>query len=97
MAYYFNLPIITELTTDQQAVLNEPKAISVSGGPGTGKSVIALWRHIRNHDSGTRFSLLLTYTKTLELYLASSARTINNDASKTVNRTYNWTTNESSS
>ncbi|WP_300435935.1 DNA/RNA helicase domain-containing protein [Christiangramia sp.] len=96
MPYYFNLPVITELTIEQQAVLNEPAAIAVSGGPGTGKSVVALWRHIRNHDSDTRHSLLLTYTKSLELYLSSSARTINQDAGDHVNRTYHWTIHEAS-
>ena len=92
MAYYFRLPIITDLTIEQQAVLNEPGPIAVSGGPGTGKSVVALWRHIRNHDTGNRKSLLLTYTVTLESYLASSGRTENEEAGQHVSRTYHWTT-----
>lgn len=91
MAFYFRLPVITDLTIEQQAVLNEPGPIAVSGGPGTGKSVVALWRHIRNHDTQKRKSLLLTYTKSLEAYLRASARGENTAAGDCVNRTYNWT------
>ncbi|MBS1685366.1 MAG: DUF2075 domain-containing protein [Bacteroidetes bacterium] len=73
MPYFFRLPDYTELTTGQQAALNEPNAIAISGGPGTGKSVVSLWRHIRNYGIGSKNSLLLTYSKTLTVYLASSA------------------------
>ena len=90
MGYNFQLPLITDLTIDQQAVLNEPNAIAVSGGPGTGKSVVGLWRHIRNYDTGSRKSLLLTYTKSLERFLAETCRTKNAAASNNVNRTYWW-------
>lgn len=92
MAYFFKLPAITELTIGQQAALNEPNAIAISGGPGTGKSVVSLWRHIRNYGTGSKKSLLLTYTKTLETYLAASARSENANAGNAVNRTYWWTT-----
>lgn len=92
MAYFFKLPPITDLTIGQQAALNEPDAIAISGGPGTGKSVVSLWRHIRNYGTGSRRSLLLTYTKTLETYLAASARSENGNAGNAVNRTYWWTT-----
>lgn len=91
MPYHFRLPIITDLTIEQQAALNESRAIAVSGGPGTGKSVVSLWRHIQNHDMGRRNSLLLTYTKSLESYLASSASSENETAGENVNRTYWWT------
>ncbi len=94
MPYFFKLPKITELTTSQQAALNEPNPIAISGGPGTGKSVVSLWRHIRNYATGTKKSLLLTYTKTLEVYLAESARSQNNNAGNSVDRTYWWTTHK---
>ena len=80
MAYGFRLPVLTDLTIEQQAVLNEPNAIAVSGGPGTGKSVVSLWRHIQNHGMGRRHSLLLTYTVSLESYLASSASSEKNSS-----------------
>ena len=95
MAFYFRLPVITDLTIEQQSVLNEPRPIAVSGGPGTGKSVVSLWRHIRNHATN-RKSLLLTYTKSLEAYLKSSAASENKNAGESVARTYQWTTSNHS-
>ena len=91
MAYHFNLPLITQLTIGQQAALNETNAISISGGPGTGKSVVSLWRHIRNYATGSKKSLLLTYTKTLEYYLKATAKSEDANAAVAVNRTYRWT------
>jgi len=91
MPYYFRLPVITDLTIEQQAALNEPRAIAVNGSPGTGKSVVCLWRHIQNHSMQRRKSLLLTYTKSLEKYLKSSALDENKEAANHVNRTYWWT------
>ena len=96
MAYYFRLPVITDLTIAQQSVLNEPKPLAVSGGPGTGKSVVSLWRHIRNHSRNKK-SLLLTYTKSLEAYLKASASSENTNAGNNVARTYDWTTNNQNS
>lgn len=90
MAYNWKPPQITELTIEQQSALNDPNSISVAGGPGTGKSVVALWRHIRNYDIGHNNSLLLTYTKTLEHYLRISASQINTEAGKAVGRTLDW-------
>jgi superfamily I DNA/RNA helicase len=92
LAYFFRLPLITGLTIGQQSALNEPNAIAISGGPGTGKSVVSLWRHIRNHATGSKHSLLLTYTKTLESYLSASASSENVGAGNSVDRTYWWTT-----
>lgn len=97
MAYYFRLPVITDLTIEQQAVLGETGAIAVTGGPGTGKSVVALWRHIQNYGMQRRKSLLLTYTKSLESYLSSSATSENLNAGANVDRTLWWTTTEAKS
>ena len=91
MPYYFNLPIITQLTNNQQMALDEISAIALGGGPGTGKSVVCLWRHIRNYATGTKRSLLLTYTKTLEHYLKQSASTQNAESATNINRTLWWT------
>lgn len=96
MGYYFKLPALNELTPAQQAALNDPGSISVFGGPGTGKSVVALYRHIRNYDLGTSRSLLLTYTKTLEAYLSATAKTRNQQAGDAVDRTLNWVTHNKS-
>lgn len=91
MAYFFKLPPITDLTIGQQSALNDPNPIAISGGPGTGKSVVSLWRHIRNYGTGSKSSLLLTYTITLERYLSASASSENQNAGNAVNRTYWWT------
>ena len=90
MAYYFNLPIITQLTTDQQAAVDETESLALSGGPGTGKSVVCLWRHIRNYATNSKKSLLLTYTKTLEHYLKQSALSQNQESGNNINRTFWW-------
>jgi len=92
MAYYFNLPIITELTIDQQRAVDETSPLALSGGPGTGKSVVCLWRHIRNYSTGISNSLLLTYTKTLEHYLRASAQSQNENAAQNINRVFWWLT-----
>jgi len=90
MAYYFNLPIITQLTTGQQAAVDETDPLALSGGPGTGKSVVCLWRHIRNYATGSKKSLLLTYTKTLEHYLRQSAYSQNQESAENIDRTFWW-------
>lgn len=81
--YYFNLPPITALTRTQQAALNETEQIALSGGPGTGKSVVSMWRHISNYRQGNR-SLLLTYTTTLKRYLEACCRGNNAAAAQQV-------------
>jgi len=91
MAYYFNLPPSTDLTRDQQLAVDETEPIALSGGPGTGKTVVNLWRHIFNYENGGAKSLLLTYTKTLEYFLRQSAKAKNLDASRNIDRTYRWT------
>lgn len=87
MSYYFRLPPITQLTLSQQAALNETEQIALSGGPGTGKSVVSLYRHLTNHENNKR-SLLLTYTTTLARYLSECCRLRNVDASRSVRSAY---------
>ncbi|MBO4806549.1 MAG: ATP-binding domain-containing protein [Paludibacteraceae bacterium] len=85
--YYFNLPAITQLTIPQQAALNETRPIALSGGPGTGKSVVSLWRHISNYEKDKR-SLLLTYTTTLKQYLKACCEGKNTKAALNVGTSY---------
>lgn len=92
MPYYFNLPLITDLTPDQQLAVDTTQPLALSGGPGTGKSVVSLWRHIRSHSTEVRNSLLLTYTKTLEHYLKASANTQNVNAGNNIDRINWWLT-----
>ncbi len=103
MAYYFNLPLSTDLTRDQQLAVDETEPIALSGGPGTGKTVVNLWRHIFNYVNGSSKSLLITYTKTLEYYLKNAikekGKSEDNEkrkkrykkASKNIDRTKRWT------
>ena len=81
--YYFNLPSIDQLTIPQQSLLFETNQIALSGGPGTGKSVVSLWRHISNCNQN-KHSLLLTYTTTLARYLRACCVTQNSAAANNV-------------
>lgn len=85
--YYFRLPAITQLTIAQQAALNETGQIALSGGPGTGKSVVSLWRHISNYERGKR-GLLLTFTTSLTQYLRACCRLQNVAAGNCVGSFY---------
>ena len=85
--YYFNLPQITELTRDQQAALAETQKIALSGGPGTGKSVVSLWRHIQKTINNKR-TFLITYTSTLARYLSACARLQNSNAALRIGKAY---------
>lgn len=87
MSYYFNLPPITQLTLPQQAALNETELIALSGGPGSGKSVVSLYRHLRIHNNGYK-SLLITYTTTLKRYLVECCRLQNASAAAFVRTAY---------
>lgn len=90
MAYYFVLPPVDDLTIGQQAALNEPKYVKITGAPGTGKSVVALWRFLQKLGTNKK-ALLLTYTKTLEAYFKGASKNINENAPEHINRTLWWT------
>jgi DNA helicase IV len=92
--YYFNLPPFDDLSPSQQAAVLDDNAIALSGGPGTGKSVVSLWRHILNHQRENPIrSQLLTFTTSLALYLKKCCRTQNADASNYVDSSKNWVFN----
>jgi superfamily I DNA/RNA helicase len=91
MSYYFNLPALTSppLTPEQRTAINLPEPIALSGGPGTGKSVVSLYRHIINLQKG-KSCQLLTYTTTLALYLSECCRLSNEAAANNVSTTFSW-------
>ena len=62
--------------------------------PGTGKSVVSLWRHIQNIEQRHKSSLLLCYTKTLEYYLRNALSVHSDNAARSVDRIYRWTYND---
>lgn len=102
MAYYFNLPTDNDLTGTQRSAINDTQAIALSGGPGTGKSVVLVYRHINNYKLNIRKSVLLTYTKSLQFYLEQSVRSeIKNErdeikrtrinvAGQNIHKTWSW-------
>ena len=92
--YYFSLPPEGELTLDQRSALNEPNPIALSGGPGTGKSVVSLYRHLNLNQNGKNCQLL-TYTTSLAIYLRSCAANINSAAGNNISSSYKWMNNPS--
>jgi superfamily I DNA/RNA helicase len=72
MSYNFNLPTFDDLNAKQRVAVLEEGPVAITGGPGTGKSVVAVWRHINNYQSNRSRSLLMTYTKSLRFFLANS-------------------------
>lgn len=57
-AYNFVLPPLNQLTVAQQGALVPAGAIALSGGPGTGKSVVSIYRHINKITQGKDCYLL---------------------------------------
>jgi len=82
--YYFRLPTLLELTDPQQVAINEQRSIALSGGPGTGKSVVSIYRHLER-TKNNKNSLLLTYTTTLKMYLAKCCEKESDIAAQNVN------------
>jgi len=67
--YYFSIPTFEELNEIQQEAISDNNAIALSGGPGTGKSIVSLWRHLLNHSLESPIkSQLITHTKSLAFY-----------------------------
>jgi len=89
--YYFTLPPFDDLNDSQKAAVADINAIGLGGGPGTGKSVVSLWRHIINHTKENPVrSQLLTFTTTLAHYLKSCCKTQNQISADSVDSTQNW-------
>ena len=92
--YYYILPNYEDLNTTQQKAVIDDNAIALSGGPGTGKSIVSLYRHILNHQrTPPVFSQLLTYTTSLRLFLKKCCERKNDSASKYVDSSINWISN----
>lgn len=90
MAYKFNLPLDSQLTLEQRAALYETEPIAIQGGPGTGKSVVSLKRHINNINTDKQ-SQLVTYTKTLAKFLEQSCASAGHyAASRCVDTAFNF-------
>lgn len=83
--YHFSLPDVEKLSPSQQAAVGDSKPIALSGGPGTGKSVVAIYRHITNYQKQKPIrSQLITHTKSLAHYLKQCCSTISPKAAEFV-------------
>ncbi|HBX51477.1 MAG: hypothetical protein A2W98_09470 [Bacteroidetes bacterium GWF2_33_38] len=91
--YKFKLPKFSELSDDQKVAVNTPESIALTGGPGTGKSVVSVWRHIYNLTDLEKKSLLLTYTKTLQQALNLITDSAIKDKEKELGRKLNISPN----
>lgn len=81
----FKLPDYGELTKDQDRAtkLHRDGQFLIIGGPGTGKSVVALWRTVRHQKDNDH--LFLTYNHVLKAFTSQYADSnINNDTA------YSW-------
>lgn len=85
----FKLPKYTELTNDQKIIagLGFDKNILVSAAPGTGKTVIAIYRAHELSDAGKKVAMLV-YKRTLMKYLESTVSSLGIRA--TVNTWHSW-------
>ncbi len=85
----FKLPKYTELTNEQKLIAGLPfdKNILVSAAPGTGKTVIAIYRANELCDAGKKVALLV-YKRTLMKYLESTVNSLGIKA--TVNTWHSW-------
>lgn len=85
----FKLPKYTELTNDQKIIagLGFDKNIMVSAAPGTGKTVIAIYRAHELSDANKKVAMLV-YKRTLMKYLESTVKSLGIKA--VVNTWHSW-------
>lgn len=89
--FYFNLPPFDNLSSSQNQAVLDPNAIALSGPPGTGKSVVSIFRHILNHKrKNPTNSQLITFTTSLAYYLKGCCRTNSISAAEKVESSLNW-------
>lgn len=88
----FKLPKYADLTDQQRVIVNLPldKNHLVTGAPGTGKSVIAIYRASDLSDAG-KDVLMLVYNRPLMLYIQSAVESLDIDAK--VNTWQSWISN----
>jgi DNA helicase IV len=62
--FRFSLPQITQLTRDQKLAYNPHSPMMVTGGPGSGKTVVTIYRFLRAVRNGKKI-ILFTFNRTL--------------------------------
>lgn len=85
----FQLPKYTELTNDQKIIagLEFDKNIMVSAAPGTGKTVIAIYRANELSEAGKKVAMLV-YKRTLMKYIEATVKSLKIKAD--VNTWHSW-------
>lgn len=66
MPYTVEIPDFGSLSTEQRRAVDYEGGVRLQGGPGTGKSLVSLWRALSS--SAGESVLVLTYTLSLEFY-----------------------------
>lgn len=66
--YAVSFPLITDLSANQQMVLNSKDPFWVTGPAGCGKSIVSLWRYINDAKDNNNI-VMIAYTKSLRKYL----------------------------
>jgi len=79
--FKFRLPLGSELSRQQQRAIDSKQPIFLTGVPGSGKTVVSVYR-LKNHNN----SILFTYGKLLRLAIDNTI----DDNSKIVENIHNW-------
>ena len=67
--YAVSFPLITDLSANQQMVLNSKEPFWVTGPAGCGKSIVSLWRYINDAKDNNNNIIMVAYTRSLRKYL----------------------------
>jgi len=86
--FRFNLPTLGQLTPEQQIALMSNEPILVSGGPGSGKTVVSVRRLLRLRQGNQRVKLF-TFNRTLMAAIRGLARSENFEPT-IVDSFYDW-------
>ena len=78
--FRFNLPTLAQLTPTQQIALMSNEPILVTGGPGSGKTVVSVRRLLRLKQANQKVKLF-TFNRTLMSAIRGLARSENFDSS----------------
>jgi superfamily I DNA/RNA helicase len=86
--FRFNLPTLAQLTPTQQIALMSNEPILVTGGPGSGKTVVSVRRLLRLKQANQKVKLF-TFNRTLMSAIRGLARSENFESS-IVDSFYDW-------
>jgi len=83
--FRFLLPTMAQLTRSQRQAINESDAVIVTGVPGSGKTVVSIYRLLNNTNAE-----LFTYTRMLKTSISHSAIAHNVTASRRISSVHSW-------